>query len=301
MSHWKGKRVRIWLLSLLLVIEVVLFNLRRSPPSELPSISPPIKILQYQSHSLPRSTVHTLFIPAGGDFVVTPALAPELDTLEGFAQKHQAAAALNGGFFDPANRKATSYVVLQGKQQADPRLNERLMNNPDLMPYLNKILDRTEFRRYQCKQTIQYDIALHSQLPPAGCQLIDALGGGPRLLPKITAVPEGFLAYANGEVIRDPLNSKQPDARTAVGITRDGNLIWAMVARKPGVSTAGMSLLELADFLKALGVEQAMNLDGGSSSSLYYQGKTFYGKVNEAGNLVRRPIKSVLLVQVLSR
>jgi exopolysaccharide biosynthesis protein len=42
-------------------------------------------------------------------------------------------------------------------------------------------------------------------------------------------------------------------------------------------------LTALADFMKTLGVEKAMNLDGGSSSSFYYDGKTFYGKVDDAG------------------
>lgn len=292
--------MKLWLLSLLLIVGIGLFNLRRSPPSDPLPIQPSIETIRYQSHDLSQSTVHTLLIPARGRFVVTPALSPALDTLEEFAQKHGAIAALNGGFFDPVNHKLTSYVVLQGKQLADPRLNERLMNNPDLTSYLNKILERTEFRRYLCGQVIQYDLTLHSQSPPAGCQLVDALGGGPRLLPELTAVSEGFLAYANGKVIRDPLRSSQPDARTAVGITPDGSLLWAMVAQKPEVPSSGMSLPELANFLKTLGVEQAMNLDGGSSASLYYLGKTFYGKVNETGNLVRRPVKSVLLVQGLS-
>jgi exopolysaccharide biosynthesis protein len=41
-----------------------------------------------------------------------------------------------------------------------------------------------------------------------------------------------------------------------------------------------------------------MNLDGGSSSSFYYKGKTFYGKVNENGNPIKRPVKSALLIQL---
>jgi exopolysaccharide biosynthesis protein len=40
-----------------------------------------------------------------------------------------------------------------------------------------------------------------------------------------------------------------------------------------------------------------MNLDGGSSSSFYYEGKTFYGKVDNEGNPLRRPVLSVLLVK----
>lgn len=279
---------------------------RRSPP--VPSaavLPPPESTLQYKSYTLPQSVVHTLLIPAQRQFVVTPALSSEVATLEILAQNRalasaqlQTTAALNGGFFDPENHKSTSYVTLQGKQQADPRLNQRLMQNPDLKPYLDQILNRTEFRRYLCGKTIRHDITRHSTLPPAGCQLVDALGGGPRLLPEVTAVPEGFLDYANGQVVRDPLRSSQADARTAIGVTRDGAVVWVMVAQKPELAgTSGMSLQELADFIKTLGVEKAMNLDGGSSASLYYQGKTFYGKVDSAGNLVKRPVKSVLLVQ----
>jgi exopolysaccharide biosynthesis protein len=121
-------------------------------------------------------------------------------------------------------------------------------------------------------------------------------------LPEITSLQEGFVDFSNGEVIRDPLNSTQPNARSAVGITRDGSLLWVMVAQKPdSPSTSGMSLPALAAFMKTLGVEKAMNLDGGSSSCLYYKGKTFYGKVDEKGNLVRRPVKSVLLVSQYSQ
>ncbi|AFZ16333.1 phosphodiester glycosidase family protein [Allocoleopsis franciscana] len=270
-------------------------------PTSFPSsaVSPSAEQgLQYQTHRIQQSVVHTLLIPASSRFGVTPAISSGLSSLESFAQKHGAIAAINGGFFDPENQQSTSYVMQQGVWVADPRQNKRLMNNPKLMPYFQKILNRTEFRRYRCGQTIRYDIALHSQAPPTGCQLLDALGGGPRLLPELTEIPEGFLAFANGKIIRDPLGSKQPNARSAIGITRDGSLLVVMVAQKPEAPTAsGLSLPALAAFMKAQGVEQAMNLDGGSSSSFYYKGKTVYGKVNEKGTWVKRELFSVLLIQ----
>ena len=159
-------------------------------------------------------------------------------------------------------------------------------------------MNRTEFRRYRCGQTIRYDITLHSAPSPPACQLVDALGGGPRLLPEQTLIQEGFLDFAKGRVIRDSLASRQPNARSAVGITQDGTIVLAMVAQKPkSPTTSGMSLQTLATFLKALGVEKAMNLDGGSSSAFYYQGQMFYAKkVNQKGNLVKRPVLSVLLI-----
>lgn len=274
---------------------VLWFNLRSSTPSIPTVASSPPKTIRYFERTLPQSIAHILLIPANSKFLVTPALSEKVGTVEEFAQKYRAVAILNAGFFDPVNQKSTSYIVVQGKLVADPKQNERLVNNPNLKPYLSQIFNRTEFRRYLCGQTVRYDIALHSQSPPAGCKLVDAVGAGPRLLPELTSVQEGFVDNTNK---RDALGSNQPNARTAVGITRDGSLVLVMVAQKSSApANSGVSLPVLADLMKTLGADQAMNLDGGSSSSLYYKGKTFYGKVDLEGNSIKRRVKSVLLVQ----
>lgn len=282
------------------MVGVLLLSVRHEQPPNARSsvvLSSPKPIIRYQAYAMEQSVVHTLFIPTSDRFLVTPAILPQLGTLDTFAQQYRVVAAINGGFFDPENRKSTSIVVKNGLVLADPRQNARLMNNPRLAPYLSKILNRTEFRRYRCSQTIRYDITLHSAPSPPDCLLVDALGGGPRLLPEQTLIQEGFLDFANGRIIRDSLASRQPNARSAVGITQDGTIVLAMVAQKPEYpTTSGMSLQALATFLKALGVEKAMNLDGGSSSAFYYQSQTFYGKLNEKGNSVKRKVSSVLLI-----
>lgn len=272
-------------------------DLNSSTPSTIQQPVKPKLNIRYDSRSIKQSVVHTLFIPTTDDFVVIPALSHQLTTLENIAHKHQGIAAINGGFFDPNNQKSISYIIQQGQLIADPRLNQRLMQNPKLAPYLPKILNRTEFRRYQCGENFRYDIAVHIEPTPSGCQLVDVMGGGPRLLPELTVSQEGFWDVANGLVIRDPLSSRQPNARSAIGITHDGNILWVMVAQKQGASkSSGMSLQDLADFMKSQGVEEAMNLDGGSSSSLYYKDKMVYGKVDEKGNVVKRKVLSVLLI-----
>lgn len=252
----------------------------------------------YQVYTLPTSEVHTIEIPAGNQFLVIPAIAAETAHLEAFAQQTGAVAVLNGGFFDPQNQQSTSYVVQNQETVGDPTKNERLMQNPDLTPYLEKILDRAEFRRYQCGAQQRYDITSHSQPVPEGCQLVDALGAGPRLLPELTSEQEGFTATdASGAVIRDALGSTQLNARTAIGITSEGGILWVMAAQKPGLPYSGLSLPELAAFMQRQGVEKAMNLDGGSSSSLFYRGETIHGKIDSQGNRIQRPVKSVLLLK----
>lgn len=266
--------------------------------------------LRYRIDRLPRSQVHVLQIPIDR-LEVRPAVTETTALPASFAQEYRAIGALNGGFFDPQNQQSTSYVTLQGQVVADPTQNDRLMQNPDLTPYLDQILDRSELRRYQCGADRRYDIALHSVPVPQGCQLLDALGAGPQLLPDLTSELEGFVARdAAGAIVRDAIGSQQPNARSAIGMTATGDLIWVMVSQLPSLTESGMTLPELSDYLRQQGAIKALNLDGGSSSALWMSGSlqsgslqsgslsdtTFYGRYRE-GTAVIRPVKSVLLLQ----
>lgn len=274
----------------------------QSPVSLSPVVSPSPAKMEFKVERLPHSIVYTLHIPNQGQYLVTPGVANTIEPLASFVQTYGAIAAINGGFFDPKNQKSTSAAIVQARQVAKPEDNERLMTNPDLLPYLDKILNRSEFRQYRCGSQIVYDITLRQTLPAPGCELESALGGGPQLLPDITLVQEGFQDISNGKVIRDSLASDRRNARSAIGITRDGAIVLVMVGQKPNAPTnSGMTLKELTHYLKSLKVQKAMNLDGGSSAALYYGGETIYGKVNESGEAVQRPVKSVLLVQMIKK
>ncbi len=243
-----------------------------------------------------QHTIHTVTIPHNSNYIVAPKISGELKSIQEFVEdKDNVVAAINGGYFDPVNQKTTSFITQELKIVADPRFNERLVDNPDLKPYLGKIFNRAEFRRYKCGEQTQYDIQLHSAPILSDCTLKASLGGGPGLLPKDTSVAEGFIAYQDGEKIRDAIGSDSLNARSAVGITDNGDVILAMVAQQPQ-PLSGISLAEFANFLSSLGAVKAMNLDGGSSASLYYDGQAVYGRVDKEGNRIQRPIKSVLLV-----
>jgi exopolysaccharide biosynthesis protein len=61
--------------------------------------------------------------------------------------------------------------------------------------------------------------------------------------------------------------------RTAVAKLKDGRFLMMTVdGRQPGVSV-GMNLRELAEYLLSLGAVDAMNLDGGGSTTMYVDGK----------------------------
>ncbi len=256
---------------------------------------------KYQRYALPNSDVHTVTIVPQSQFKVSIALSPTVETIAQFAKSqkavassHKVVAVLNGGFFDPQNQQTTSYVIQNGQVVSDPKQNDRLVQNPNLKSYMPLILERSEFRTYQCGEKIESAISTRSATVPPGCKLIDSIGGGPQLLPKLTAVEEGFVDAETG---RDAIGMTQRNARSAIGIKRDGSIVLVMVAQKPDdPANSGMSIQAMVSFMQRLGVEQALNLDGGSSSVLIYQDQTFYGKVDRAGHPVSRAIKSTIVV-----
>ncbi|MGY4860000.1 phosphodiester glycosidase family protein [Cryobacterium sp. AP23] len=60
--------------------------------------------------------------------------------------------------------------------------------------------------------------------------------------------------------------------RTAIGVIDDNHLVFVVVdGRSPGYS-AGVTLTGLAEIMQGLGVTTAYNLDGGGSSTMYFNG-----------------------------
>lgn len=253
----------------------------------------------YEAVTLPAATIHVVTIPDPVAYPVRVGVTKELTPVDAMAAQMcdgaGCVAVLNAGFFDPNNGLTTSPVVVNGELLADPTENERLIGNPDLAPYMDQILNRSEFRRYDCDGTPRYAITRHQDPLPTGCTLQDSVGAGPQLLPSDTSVAEAFVDPSVSPV-RDALGSQSPNARSALGITADGSILLVMVAQVPGVSPSGLSLPQVADFLAERGAVQALNLDGGSSATLIYNGTTHYGRLNADGEWVQRPVKSILWV-----
>jgi Phosphodiester glycosidase len=268
--------------------------------------------LQVQTITQPKARISLVTIPVGQGFrLIAAADRVGVQQLSAFAaDEAKAIAIINGGYFDPKNRQTTAFVTAQGQLLLDPRQNKDLMGNANVAPYMAKILNRSEFRHYRCGPiepatpatpanalTDRYDITAHNAPIPPGCQLSDGLGAGPQLLPSRSDEADALYIADNGRVIRDPIGRDRPNARSAVAIKSDGSLLLAMVSQLPNRPTeSGMTLTELAAFLKAQGAVKALNLDGGTSSSLWVEGKSDYGQFDDQGQPMKRPIKSVLMV-----
>lgn len=80
------------------------------------------------------------------------------------------------------------------------------------------------------------------------------------------------------ELSKAPFNSLS-HPRSAVALTRDKKLLLVAVDGR-NKNASGMSLFSLTTLLETLGARDAMNLDGGGSTTLYVKGQTENGVVN---------------------
>jgi hypothetical protein len=125
---------------------------------------------------------------------------------------------------------------------------------------------------------------------------LDAVNGGPLLVrhgrPFVDAFTEGFVQpdlpsfYYGFGVRRNP--------RTMAGVSAGGELLLVTVdGRQPGYSV-GLSFPEEAAVMRALGAEEALNLDGGGSTTMVAGGRLL-GRPSDATG--ERPVGDGILIQ----
>lgn len=85
------------------------------------------------------------------------------------------------------------------------------------------------------------------------------------------ALASGPLLLRDGQILPKPGGPRHP--RTAVGISADGAQLWLVVVdgRQAGYSE-GATVAELATILRECGAANALNLDGGGSTTMVVEG-----------------------------
>lgn len=111
--------------------------------------------------------------------------------------------------------------------------------------------------------------------------IVDAIGGSHVLVQNGRVV----LGTCSGAIcVRNP--------RTGIGLTADGRIVLVVVdGRQKG--SVGMSLGELASFFVRLGVDSAMNLDGGGSSTMVIKGRV----ANRPSSGFERSVTSAIVIR----
>lgn len=180
------------------------------------------------------------------DVVLAGDTAGKVENLSSIAKRSKATVAINGTFFDAYTKDSYKapygYIVSKGelrmKASGDKRTIFTYDNN-----LLADLIPGADFNEYFNQGSIQ-----------------GALQAGPRLL-----VDGKVSLDVKAEGFKDPKILTGGGARSALGLTRDHKLIL--------LTTSGATIPQLAEMMKQAGAYQAMNLDGGASSGLYYNGK----------------------------
>lgn len=230
-----------------------------------------------------------------------PALNSGVETTTVTATKNGAGAAVNGGYFSMSDGKSVSYVVIDGKELASPRRNLGILYNPHLGAARERIYNRSELRILKdASGASSVRIAPHDAALVPGETLLHSIQAGPRLLPALTVEEEAFVRQESGKVV-DVISSRQAVARTAFGISADRRhaLLLCVEGGEEENQKSGLTLLQLRDLMADLGCVEALNLDGGGSTTMFavlpdQSGKAVNNTVCKGQS--ERRVKSVLLL-----
>ena len=169
-----------------------------------------------------------------------------------------------GKSYSPINQQENIIVVENNQiiRYIKPNKPESSVINIPTQGYLLVIRGRPELLNLLPVGT---RLQLNSQTEPTEYQNYpNILGAGPLLIQNRQIVLDAAQERFN------PAFQQQKAIRSAIAITNNNTLMLVAVHNRPNGS--GPSLAELAQILQKLGAVTALNLDGGSSTSLYLGG-----------------------------
>ncbi len=139
--------------------------------------------------------------------------------------------------------------------------------------------------KLQAEAPVGTAVALRLILQPGWDTVGDAIGGGPVL------VRSGRPVYSANEAFETSLLAPR-HPRTAVGQTADGRILLVAVDGRQSGYSVGMTTFEMAQTLVRLGAVRGMQLDGGGSTTLAFDGKI----LNRPSDKTERPISTALML-----
>ena len=146
--------------------------------------------------------------------------------------------------------------------------------------------------REKLKEAVEGEITI--ALTPEKWQTVHSgVGGNLRILRDGEIEPE-LNQFARFGRNRSHRNAARRNPRSALGFNDEKLFLIAVDGRQPGYSM-GMTLYQMADFFRDLGIKHAINFDGGSSSTLWALGKV----VNSPSHGYERRIFNVALIRAV--
>ncbi|MBQ7522751.1 MAG: phosphodiester glycosidase family protein [Clostridia bacterium] len=105
-------------------------------------------------------------------------------------------------------------------------------------------------------------------------------------------VQNGTVTVSQSEEVGHAMAS---NPRTAIGVLGENHYLFVVSDGRTNESR-GLSLYELAEFMQSLGVECAYNLDGGGSSTMYYQGNIINNPTTNGKSIKEREVSDIVYI-----
>ncbi|MEG6585099.1 phosphodiester glycosidase family protein [Dendrosporobacter sp. 1207_IL3150] len=173
------------------------------------------------------------------------------------------------------NDYGIEYIVVDSKVTAINKGNSEIPSNGIVLSVHGTMIEK--FSALKIGDTIKVNQTLGEKWDKA----VHILSAGPRLV-KNNSV---YLTTKLEQFGSDVAGGKAP--RTALGMTKDGHILLAVVDGRQ-YSSVGFTLLEMALFMQESGSVDAMNFDGGGSSEMVVNGtivnKPSDGRERKVGN-----------------
>lgn len=230
-----------------------------------------VTVVTYEDYD---STIYVADVILGeGDYIYT-ALAENTygsnitETTSSIADSVGAKLAVNGDFYGVQN---AGYVIRNGEILRDVPKSD---SQEDLVFYKDGTMEIIEEGDYTAAELVEDGAT-------------NVLSFGPGL------VEDDEIAVNEGDEVSKAKSTTKP--RTAVGYISENHYVFVTVDGRTEESE-GISLYNLAQFMVDIGCTQAYNLDGGGSTTMYYQGEVINLPTTSGRKIEEREVSDIVFI-----
>ena len=229
------------------------------------------KAISIETYERNSTQIHVATVTIKGDASIKTALADETygrnikAKTSTTAQSVNAVLAVNGDYY---GARDAGYVIRNGQLL---RSDSQDANQEDLVIYQDGSFEIIR----------EGDITAQELLNKGAVQV---LSFGPAL------IENSQVAVDSSDEVGKAMAS---NPRTAIGIIDDKHYVLVVSDGRTDESK-GLSLKELADFMKELKVTTAYNLDGGGSSTMYFNGQIINKPTTNGHNIEEREVSDIV-------
>lgn len=187
-------------------------------------------------------------------------------TTSTIAADNSAVVAINGDFY---GARSSGYVLRNGVAYRDTAVADQ----EDLVIYQDGTMSIVN----------ESEISL-AQLEEAGAWQVLSFGPG--------LVSNGQVVVGSDDEVDKAMVS---NPRTAIGQVGENHYVL-VVSDGRTEESAGLTLQQLAEFMQGLGVQTAYNLDGGGSSTMYFNGVVVNNPTTSGNSIEERSVSDIVYV-----